>query len=63
MDYRIEKREEFKLLAKVKNFRNESVSEELKTEIPDFWSECRSNGTFDLHYGLYSNVLVKIQTA
>jgi len=48
MDYRIEKREKFKLLAKVKNFRNESISEEGNTEIPDFWSECRSNGTFDV---------------
>jgi len=48
MDYRIEKREAFKLLAKVKNFRNESISEEGNTEIPDFWKECGDNGTFDI---------------
>ncbi|NBI05568.1 AraC family transcriptional regulator [Senegalia massiliensis] len=47
MDYRIEKREEFKLLAKVRKFRNESISEEGNTEIPDFWQECGANGTFD----------------
>ncbi|WP_027633702.1 AraC family transcriptional regulator [Clostridium hydrogeniformans] len=48
MDYRIEKREKFKLLAKVANFRNESISEEGNTEIPDFWKECGENGTFDV---------------
>ncbi|WP_250816180.1 AraC family transcriptional regulator [Clostridium swellfunianum] len=48
MDYRIEKREAFKLLAKVKKFRNESISEEGNTEIPDFWKECGDNGTFDI---------------
>ena len=48
MDYRIEKREEFKLLAKVSKFRNESISEEGNTEIPDFWKECGKNGTFDV---------------
>jgi AraC family transcriptional regulator len=48
MDYRIEKREAFKLLAKVSKFRNESISEEGNTEIPDFWKECGDNGTFDV---------------
>lgn len=48
MDYRIEKRENFKLLAKVAKFRNESISEEGNTEIPDFWKECGKNGTFDV---------------
>ncbi|MGH4051887.1 MAG: AraC family transcriptional regulator [Clostridium sp.] len=48
MDYRIEKREAFKLLAKVAKFRNESISEEGNTEIPDFWKECGKNGTFDV---------------
>ena len=47
MDYRIEKREPFKLLAKVAKFRNESISEEANTEIPDFWKECGANGTFE----------------
>lgn len=48
MDYRIEKREEFKLLAKIRKFRNESISEEGNTEIPDFWKECGANGTFEV---------------
>ncbi|GMQ64688.1 AraC family transcriptional regulator [Vallitalea maricola] len=48
MDYRIEKREEFKLLAKIRKFRNESISEEGNTEIPDFWKECGANGIFEV---------------
>ncbi len=47
MDYRIEKRKNFKLLTKVEKLRNESISEEGNTEIPDFWKECRENGTFE----------------
>ncbi|MBW9153882.1 AraC family transcriptional regulator [Clostridium estertheticum] len=47
VDYRIEKREAFKLLAKVAKFRNETISEEGNTEIPDFWKECGENGTFN----------------
>lgn len=47
MDYRIEKREGFKLLAKVAKFRNETISEEGNTGIQDFWKECIENGTFD----------------
>jgi AraC family transcriptional regulator len=48
MDYRIEKREEFKLLAKIRKFRNESIAEKGNTEIPDFWKECGANGTFEV---------------
>lgn len=48
MDYRIEKREPFNLLAKVAKFRNETISEEGNTEIPDFWKKCSSDGTFDV---------------
>ena len=48
MDYRIEKREGFKLLAKAKKFRNESISEEGNTEISDFWKKCSDNGIFDV---------------
>jgi AraC family transcriptional regulator len=48
MDYRIEKREGFKLLAKTSKFRNVSISEVGNTEIPDFWKESGSNGTFDV---------------
>jgi len=48
MDYRIEKREQFKLLAKVEKFRNEIISEEGNTEIPDFWKRCSENGVFNV---------------
>lgn len=48
MDYRIEEREPFKLLAKVRKFRNESISEDENTDIPDFWKECGENGVFDI---------------
>lgn len=44
MDYRIEKREPFKLLAKVQKFRNEVSSEEGNREIPDFWKHCGDTG-------------------
>lgn len=48
MKYKIVEKEEFKLLAKVKAFRNESISEEGNTEIPDFWKQCGENGVFDV---------------
>lgn len=47
MDYKIVEKEEFKLLAKVRSFRNESISEEGNTEIPDFWKECSNTGVFN----------------
>ncbi|AFS78462.1 transcription activator, AraC family [Gottschalkia acidurici 9a] len=46
MDYRIEKRKGFKVLAKVMQFRNESILEEGNTEIQDFWKECWNDGVF-----------------
>jgi AraC family transcriptional regulator len=48
MDYRIEKREKFRLLVKIKKFRNEITLEEGNTEILDFWKECSNNGTFGI---------------
>lgn len=48
MDYRIETREPFKLLAKVRKYRNESISEEGNTEIAQFWKEASQDGTFDV---------------
>lgn len=48
MDYRIEKREPFKVLAKLTKFRNETISEEGNTEIPDFWKENGENGLFTI---------------
>lgn len=48
MDYKIVEREAFQLLAKVQAFRNESVSEEGNTDIPDFWVQCRRDGIFSV---------------
>lgn len=47
MDYKIVERESFKLLAKVKEFRNEIVSDDNNTEIPEFWDECIKAGVLD----------------
>lgn len=48
MDYRIEKREPFTLLAMVKQFTNETITETGNTEIPEFWTQSKANGTFDI---------------
>lgn len=48
MEYRIVERQPFKLLAKVRAFRNESISEEGNTEIPDFWKQCGNEGVFEV---------------
>lgn len=48
MDYKIVEKESFNLLAKVEKFRNESISEENNTEIPDFWKRCGETGVFDV---------------
>lgn len=47
MDYRIENRKEFQVLAKVRAFLNQSINEEGNREIPDFWAECKEKGVFD----------------
>lgn len=47
MDYKIVERESFNLLAKVTAFRNEIISEEGNTEIPDFWKWSGENGVFE----------------
>ncbi len=43
MDYRIERRKPFTLLAKVREFQNEIINQEGNTEIPEFWTECQQN--------------------
>ena len=48
MDYKIVEKKEFKLLGKVRSFRNESISEEENNKIPDFWEECNNTGIFDV---------------
>lgn len=48
MDYKIVEREKFNLLVKAQAFRNESISEEGNTEIPDFWKQCGTNGVFEV---------------
>ena len=52
MAHRIIESQPFQLLAKVRKFRNESISEPDNTEIPDFWSECHADSEFcALHAG------------
>lgn len=48
MDYRVEEKESFYVLAKVKEFRNEIASENGNTEIPDFWKEYGNSTVFDI---------------
>lgn len=48
MDYKIVKKESFKLLVKVKEFGVESISEDNNEDIPNFWNECAENGVFDV---------------
>lgn len=65
MDYRIENREAFCVLARVRAFRNDRIHEEGNHEIPDFWTECGQTGVFEVlnehrcsqgHYGICSPV-------
>lgn len=48
MDYKLVERESFNLLARVAQFRNEVVSEEGNTEIPDFWKASSDSDVFDV---------------
>ncbi len=50
MDYRLEKQEGFKLLAKVKEFSNDSSFEKDNNEIAEFWKKSQEDGTFDTLY-------------
>lgn len=47
MDYRIEKREPFKLAAKVRLFDQEVIDQEGNTDIPDFWKTSIENKLLD----------------
>ena len=44
MEYRIVEQKEFKVLAKVKSFRNEITADRQNHDIPDFWDWCIENG-------------------
>lgn len=46
MDYRIEKREAFKVICKKKQV-NKPQGDTATADISDFWSECSTNGTMD----------------
>lgn len=46
LDYRIERKEGFTVLAKVKQFKNETVSENGTNEIAKLWEESSKDGTF-----------------
>lgn len=48
MDFKIVERRSFNVLAKVRSFRNEITAEEGNREIPDFWTECKKNGVFNI---------------
>lgn len=48
MDYRIEEKEAFKVLAKVRKFKNSIINQEGNTDIPDFWSESKEKGVFKI---------------
>lgn len=48
MEYKIVERAPFKLLAKVRQFRNEIVNEKGNQEIPNFWDECGREGVFEV---------------
>lgn len=65
MDYRIKKREPFKVLTKARLFNGDIVKEDTNTDIPDFWKESGKDGTFEVladsaieqsTYGLCSQV-------
>lgn len=47
MEYRIERQEPFRLVAKVRNFDNEILSQEDNHDIPEFWKEFSGDGGFD----------------
>lgn len=55
MDYKIVERKSFKVLAKVKQFSNEIISEENNRDIPDFWKECGEAGAFNVLAGMSEN--------
>lgn len=45
MEYRLVKRECFKVLVKAKQFRNEITADKENHEIPDFWEDCHKDGS------------------
>lgn len=47
MDYRIERKEEQRFIAKVKAFRNEIINDDNDHSIPDFWRECHEKKLID----------------
>jgi AraC family transcriptional regulator len=48
MEYKIVEREPFQLLAKVRQFRNEIISEKGNQEIPEFWKKSGKEGVFEV---------------
>ena len=48
MEYRLEKREAFRLLAKVREFENDFAFETDNNEIAKFWEESQRDGTFNV---------------
>lgn len=48
MDYRIEKKASFNVLAKVEKFNNEVAGDRNDQEIPGFWTMCLNDDTFEV---------------
>ncbi len=51
MEYRLEKRKGFKLLAKVREFENDESFETDNNDIAKFWQESQKDGTFEVLHG------------
>ncbi len=47
LDYRVEKRAAFDVLCKVRAFNQEETSKASNRDIPDFWTACQNDGTFE----------------
>jgi len=70
MEYRIVKRESFKVVVKVGEFRNEITSDKENHEIPDFWQRCHEDGSGtvlksiaanDEMYGVFCEIWIPIK--
>lgn len=55
LDYRIERKEGFRLLSKVRTFDNKIIADDKDTSIGDFWTECKSDDTFNILESYASN--------
>lgn len=47
MDYRIERKDKQRFIAKVRAFRNEIINDDMDHSIPDFWTECHKRNSVE----------------